>query len=87
MYIRRYEMRTKIQKWGNSMGLRIPKSLAEELRIAAGSSVEIKVENGRIIIRPIRSPDYKLSDLLAGVTRDNLHGEITSGDPKGREAW
>ena len=74
-------MRSKMQKWGNSLGLRIPKSLADELRITEGSPVEIKVENGRIIIRPIRSLDYKLRDLLAGVTKDNLHDEIASGDP------
>ena len=80
-------MITKILKWGNSLGLRIPKSYADEAQVTAGSTVEIRVEDGRLVILPIRTPSYRLKDLLSGVTKDNLHKEIGTGDAAGREAW
>lgn len=80
-------MLTKIHKWGNSLGLRIPKSCAEEAQVVVGSIVEIRVEDGRIVVLPVRSPSYRLKELLSGVTKDNLHEEIATGDAVGREAW
>ena len=80
-------MLTKIQKWGNSLGLRIPKSFADETQIQAGSTVDISLDNGRLTVRPVRSPSYRLEELLSGVTRDNLHEEVATGDAVGREAW
>jgi antitoxin MazE len=88
MYIRREEpMRTRIQKWGNSLGLRIPKSLALEARVEAGSEVELSVVDSELVVKPVRPPRYKLSDLLRKVTRKNVHGEIDTGGPEGRESW
>ena len=80
-------MLSKVQKWGNSLALRIPKSFAEEARVEAGSAVQIHVEGGRLIVRPLRSPSYRLEDLLAKVTRGNLHSEVDTGERVGREVW
>jgi len=80
-------MLTKIRKWGNSLGLRIPKFLAEEARVQEGATVDLTLEDGRLIVRPVRPPSYRLADLLSGVTKDNLHEEVATGGPVGREAW
>ncbi len=80
-------MLTRIQKWGNSLGLRIPKSYAADVEVEAGSTVDICVENGDLVIRPVRRRQYVLSELLEGVNSGNLHEEISTGDPVGREAW
>ena len=80
-------MLTKIQRWGNSLGLRIPRSLAIEADVEAGSTVDLAIQDGGLIIRPVRGPRYSLEDLLEGVNAGNLHDEITTGEPVGREAW
>lgn len=80
-------MRTKIQKWGNSLGLRIPKSFAEEVSVEAGSTVDITVDRGRLIVRLARHPTYRLEDLVVRIKKSNLHDEIPTGDATGREAW
>ena len=80
-------MRTKIQKWGNSLGLRIPKSFAEEAHIHAGSTVDLSMDDGRLIVRRWRIPPYRLEDLLSKVTKDNLHEEVATSEAVGREAW
>ena len=80
-------MQTKVQKWGNSLGLRIPKSFAEEAGVEAGSEVDLSVEDGELIIRPRRVPRYDLKDLLRGVTAKNVHKEVETGEPVGREIW
>ena len=79
-------MQTKIQRWGNSLGVRIPRSFAAEARVEAGSSVDISVEEGSLLIRPLRRR-HSLRDLLKKVTSRNLHGEVGTGAPIGREAW
>ena len=80
-------MLTKIQKWGNSLGLRIPKSFATEAAVEAGSTVDISIEEGGLIVRPIRRPKYLLKELLRGVNARNRHAEFSTGDAVGREAW
>ena len=80
-------MVTKIKKWGNSLGLRIPKSFAKEAGVEDGSEVDICLEEDRIVIRTLNRTKYKLSDLLSQVKEDNLHEEISTGDAVGREAW
>ncbi|MBN1224784.1 MAG: AbrB/MazE/SpoVT family DNA-binding domain-containing protein [Candidatus Aminicenantes bacterium] len=79
-------MQGKIQKWGNSLGLRIQKAVAEQARIMDGSEVDITVSENRLIITPARSR-YTLEGLLAGVNSNNLHGEIDTGCQTGREEW
>jgi antitoxin MazE len=80
-------MLTKIQKWGNSLGLRIPRSFAKEAHVEAGSKVDLTVKGGRLIARPIEPARYRLEELLAEVSPENLHGEVRTGKPKGREIW
>ncbi len=80
-------MRTKVVKWGNSLGLRIPKSFAEEVRVAEGSTVELTLEDGRLVIRPAAQPEYALEDLLGGITDANLHAEVDTGNAVGGEEW
>lgn len=80
-------MRTKIVKWGNSLGLRIPRSFAEEVRVSEGSTVDLGLENGRLVIRVIEAKPIALEELLAGVTAENLHGEVDSGGAVGGEVW
>jgi len=77
----------KILKWGNSLGLRIPKAFAEEARDEAGSMVDLTMEGDRLIVKPMVNPRYQLEDLLSKVTKKNLHEEITTGEIVGREIW
>ncbi len=80
-------MQTKVQKWGNSLGLRIPRSLAAEVQVVEGSAVDLVVEDGAVVVRPVRARKYALSELLERVDPRNLHGEIPTGEPVGREIW
>ncbi|MEI8376708.1 MAG: AbrB/MazE/SpoVT family DNA-binding domain-containing protein [Planctomycetota bacterium] len=80
-------MLARIQKWGNSLGLRIPKALAADARVAEGTSVELNVENGRLIVVPRRKVKCSIEDLVARITPENLHGETDTGTPVGREVW
>ena len=80
-------IRTKIQKWGNSLGLRIPKSFAAEAQVAEGSTVNLSVERGRLLVRPLRTRKYVLGDLLKQINSRNVHREVSTGEPVGREAW
>jgi antitoxin MazE len=89
LYIREDDvhMQAKIQKWGNSLGLRIPRSFAAEAQVEEGSMVDLSVENGSLLVRPLRARKYTLSALLKKVKPRNLHGEVATGEPAGREAW
>ena len=80
-------MKAKAQKWGNSLAVRVPKAIAEQAGVAANDALEIEVlEDGVIVLKPLRRRrDYRLSDLLKGITKDNLHAEIDFSRA-GREA-
>ena len=78
-------MRTRIQKWGNSLAVRIPRSVAEEAGLMQGTDVELKVERGKLVVHPKPPKTYRLADLLRGVRKSHLHGEIDFGPPVGRE--
>ena len=79
-------MVTRVQKWGNSLALRIPRSFAAQAKVAAGTAVDIAVEKGQLIVRPVRQR-YRLRDLLKAVDARNLHAEVQTGRPVGREIW
>lgn len=74
----------QVQKWGNSLGIRIPKSLAIKVGLEEGSEVDLGVKNGRLVIKP---KSATLEELLARTTPDNLHQEISTGKPQVRESW
>jgi antitoxin MazE len=80
-------MRVRVQKWGNSLALRIPKSFAVETALDSGTEVDLTVEEGRLIITPVETPAFSLADLLAEVSPSNLHGEQDTGSSVGAEAW
>ena len=81
-------MLAKVQKWGNSLALRLPKALADEAGVQLDSPVEISVRDHTITIEPVREKRaYTLDDLLDGVKPDNLHGESDFGPPAGKEVW
>ena len=77
---------TQIAKWGNSLGLRLPKSVALEADVDEGDTVDVSVKNGAIVIRPSR-PTYSLERLVAQITSRNRHGESDWSVPVGQETW
>lgn len=80
-------MQTKIRKWGNSLAVRIPKPFVKETHLAYGTSVDLSVDDGKIVIAPQSAPEYRLEELLKGVTKQNLHAEVATGAAVGREVW
>jgi len=81
-------MLTKVQKWGNSLALRLPKILDDEVSIKFDSPVEIMVRDHSIVIEPVRKRKiFDLDQLLSDVTQENCHGEADFGIPTGKEIW
>jgi len=80
-------MKTRIQKWGNSLGLRIPKSFASEVRLRQGSEVEISLADKKLVVFPVIETKFTLKHLLAGITEENRHHEVNTGQPIGNEVW
>ena len=76
-----------MQKWGNSLALRIPKSFASEAGLREDSAVDLSVVQGKLIIQPQSEEPLRLDDLLRGVTEENVHGEWETGPAVGREIW
>ena len=79
-------MQARIQKWGNSLAIRIPKPFALEIGLEQNSLVTVSISEGKLVLEPIK-PVYSLEALLAQVTQDNLHQEIETGATAGSEAW
>lgn len=80
-------MRVRVQKWGNSLALRIPRSYAAETSLDPGAEVDLTLEDGRLVVTPVTAAPYRLEDLLAGVTPENIHREVDTGPSLGAEAW
>lgn len=80
-------MKARVQRWGNSLALRIPKAFASELGLDPGSAVEVTLEDGGLSVRPAPAPDFRLEKLLSQVTAANRHREEDFGPPAGGEAW
>jgi antitoxin MazE len=78
-------METVVKKWGNSLGIRIPNLIARELSLKDGSFVDINDRGKEIIIKPIKKS--KLSDMLNKINEQNMHKEIDTGRPVGKEIW
>jgi len=78
-------MVAKVQKWGNSLAVRIPRSYARDAGLTSGSAVDISIRDGKIVVAPPRRRRYRLDELLKSVTKKNLHQEIDTGRPLGRE--
>lgn len=80
-------MRAKVQRWGNSLAVRIPKSFADEVGLSAGAAVEMRLVEHGLLVEPVPVAAPNLEELLARVTAENLHGEVDVGPPQGSEAW
>jgi antitoxin MazE len=79
-------VRAKLQKWGNGLGLRVPKALAQSAGLREGGEVELTVQNGRLVVTPVEE-DLSLEEMLDQVTEENRHGLIDWGPAVGKEAW
>ncbi len=75
-----------VQKWGDSLAIRIPKTLARQLDVLEGDSVEMQVRDGELIVRPIRAKKQSLEELLKSCKPSQLHRETDFGPDLGREA-
>ena len=84
-------MIVEFRKWGNSLAVRIPKTLADAVKASDGKQAELKVEDGTLVLRPIVKPTrksrYTLDELLSGMTRDNVPQEVDWGPRRGNEVW
>ncbi len=82
-------MVTKVQKWGNSQGLRFTKDVLEQAQIGIGDEVEVSVRGGRIIVEPVTKVRgrYKLSELVAKIPKGHRAEEVDLGPPVGKESW
>jgi antitoxin MazE len=80
-------MKTTAQKWGNSLAIRVPKSVAVQVGIQEQDEFEIEVQDGNVVLKPQLQRVYRLEDLVKQITPNNLHGEIGMGNPVGREVW
>ncbi|MGH7831357.1 MAG: AbrB/MazE/SpoVT family DNA-binding domain-containing protein [Candidatus Binatia bacterium] len=80
-------MKVRVQKWGNSLAVRIPKPLAEDASVKEGTVLNLAVSEGKVIATPIEKRKLSLKQLLAKINRGNLHAEVDSGRSVGREAW
>ncbi|MDA1107950.1 MAG: AbrB/MazE/SpoVT family DNA-binding domain-containing protein [Proteobacteria bacterium] len=77
-------MKTKAQKWGNSLAVRVPKGIVEQSGIREGDALNIEVADESIVLMPQRR-GYRLENLLKDIRKDNLHDEADFGAPRGRE--
>jgi antitoxin MazE len=80
-------METHVQKWGNSLAVRIPKPLADEVGLKENSPVQISLHDRQLVVVPVLRPAFNLEALLAQVTEANRHGEVSAGSAVGSEAW
>ena len=80
-------MRARIQRWGTSLALRIPRLFAQEVHVRKGSAVELSLKEGKIVMAPLTKTKQSLKKLLSKVTRQNIHHETDFGKALGQEVW
>ena len=80
-------MKTTAQKWGNSLAIRVPKSVALQVGLKEQDDLEIEVQDGNVVLKPHVRRVYRLEDLVKQITAKNVHGETDTGTPVGRETW
>lgn len=80
-------MRTRVQRWGNSLAVRIPKSFAAELQLEDDAEVNLTLIDGQLTIIPVTPPTFTLAELLEGITAANLHQALDTGAAIGQEVW
>ena len=80
-------MEVIVKKWGNSAAVRIPASVMAAAHVDLDQPVEVREEQGRIVIEPVRRKVFQLNELLGGITVKNQHKPIDTGEPVGKEVW
>jgi antitoxin MazE len=80
-------VRTRVQRWGNSLAVRIPKAFAEEVGLKDDTPVDMRLVKGGLLVEPSPTWAPSLEELLDGVTEANVHHEVDTGPPEGSEAW
>ena len=80
-------MRVTVKKWGNSASVRIPAAVMAAAHLNLDDTVDVREEDGRIIIEPSHTAHYDLAQLLAGITPENLHTEVSTGPAVGQESF
>ena len=80
-------MKTTAQKWGNSLAIRVPKSVALQVGLKEQDDLEIEVQDGNVVLKPYVRRVYRLEDLVKQITLKNVHGEVETGTSVGREIW
>jgi antitoxin MazE len=80
-------MKVMVKKWGNSASVRIPAAVMEAARLHLDQPVDVREEQGRIIIEPIRTEAYDIAALVAGITDENRHEAVDMGPAIGQETW
>ena len=78
-------MRVTVKKWGNSASVRIPVAIMQAAKLSLDDSVDVREEGGRIVIEPVTPGEYELARLLDGITKKNMHTEVSFGPPVGKE--
>ena len=84
MYI---HMKTRVQRWGNSLAVRIPLPFAEESNLHEDSPVDVSLRNGKLVVAPIVEPTPSLEALVKRINPRNRHHETEMGGPLGNEVW
>jgi antitoxin MazE len=80
-------MQTRVQKWGNSLGVRIPRGLAEQIGLGAGTEVSLSAKDGQLVVKPALPTRLSLDELLARVSDNNLHSSVDTGSAVGAETF
>jgi len=80
-------MRSQVKKWGNSASVRIPAAVMEAAALYIDQPVDIREENGRVVIEPVKERKYDIDELISQITPDNLHEPVDWGPPVGKEIW
>jgi antitoxin MazE len=79
-------MQSAVAKWGNSLALRLPQTIARDAHLVEGTPVDLRVEGENLIVTAARTR-YDLAELLKGIRAENRHGETDWGGPRGEETW
>jgi antitoxin MazE len=80
-------MHVRVQKWGNSLAVRIPKPLAEDAEVKEGTVLNLALSEGKVVATPVQKRKLSLKQLLSKVNQKNLHTEVDFGPAVGREIW
>ena len=80
-------MEVIVKKWGNSAAVRIPAAVMETAKFSLEQPVDVRAEDGRVVIEPIHKKEYDIKTLIKGISGENCHAPMDFGKPVGREVW